>query len=152
ELQSRWQLTATQISSWDNVYLPTNRDYNTSVYFVEHSMRGHQAADYVASSQAMFRDWARRMYDCLRGSGVSTTITVGQDFSLGRPSAQFFHAATDYTCCHPWWMDLHPTHMWLEMLPHKPFVLQEVGAMPQRRWGSFETVRGDNSEAAAHLE
>ncbi|RAQ97702.1 beta-galactosidase [Thermogemmatispora tikiterensis] len=129
QLQLRWRETPAELSSWEQLRLPREADYSTSVR--DTTARAMlKVADYTRFSQEMFVTWARRMYRAIRAAGSQTLIGVGQDEAGARIAPQFYATAVDYTTTHPWWnVDDLLWDMLLDKTPERPNLIQETGVM-----------------------
>ncbi|WP_376794053.1 beta-galactosidase [Thermogemmatispora sp.] len=129
QLQLRWRETPADLPSWEQLRLPRETDYSTSVR--DTTARALlKVADYTRFSQEMFVVWARRMYRAIRAAGSQTLIGVGQDEAGARLAPQFYAEAVDYTTTHPWWnVDDLLWDMLLDKTPERPNLIQETGVM-----------------------
>lgn len=129
ELRRRWRETPADLPSWEELRLPHEHDYATSVR--DTTLRASlKVADYTRFSQEMFTRWAARMYRAIRAAGSQTLVGVGQDEAGARLAPQFYAAAVDYTTTHPWWnVEDLLWDMLLDKTLERPNLIQEIGVM-----------------------
>ncbi len=130
DLQLRWRQTPADLASWEQVTLPTLRDYSFSLADNTAAHNMLKVMDYTHFSQEMFASWATDMYATIRASGNHMLIGVGQDEGRTRPAPQFYAASVDYTTTHPWWnTDDLLWDMLLDKTLDTPNLIQETGIM-----------------------
>ena len=105
-LSIAWAVTPDELSSFDNVPLPSEADLTFDRYGNPRQVR---AVDYGLFAQEMFADWVRSMVTAIRNTGSKQLVDVGQDEGgvKDRVLNQFYAAAggVSFTTNHTYWQD-----------------------------------------------
>lgn len=131
-LQERWNMTPSQLPSFDAVVPPEKDQINFSVHDMTAGKKGTRWLDYTLFTMDMHNRWAEELSRTIRSISPKQMVTVGQDEALGaqRPSPLFYADSVDYTTVHSWWlMDQLVWDGIFAKSPHKPNLVQETGIM-----------------------
>ncbi|SFS87298.1 alpha-amylase family protein [Paenibacillus sp. BC26] len=130
-LQERWNMTPSELPSFESVKLPEASEisFGTTNTLKKH---GGPWLDYTLFTMDMHNRWASQLVATIRAIQPKQLVTVGQDEGLGaqRPSPFFYAQEVDYTTVHSWW--LMDNLVWdgiFAKAPDKPNLIQETGIM-----------------------
>ncbi|QGQ99737.1 glycoside hydrolase [Paenibacillus psychroresistens] len=131
-LQERWNMTHSQLPSFEAAVPPEAEEINFDVQDMHQGKKGTRWLDYVLFSMEIHNRWAKQLYTAIKAVCPNQLVTVGQDEGLGaqRPSPFFYAEAVDYTTVHSWWFNDHL--LWdgiFAKTHHKPNLIQETGIM-----------------------
>lgn len=150
-LGAAWAVPPTQLSSFDNVPLPSEADLKFDRYGNANQVR---AFDYNLFAQDMFTHWVRGMVAAIRGTGSKQLTDVGQDEGgvTNRLLDQFFvKGGVSFTVNHTYWQD--DALLWDSVAAKRPGVPEftgETGYQPV--WSPDGTWRYDELTGAPLIE
>lgn len=131
-LQTRWNMTPTELDDWSQAALPEPIDINFSTRDMQRAKRGQRWLDFCLFTTDVLNQWATEMRKTIRAAHPDALVTIGQDEALAgqRPSPHFYAQVVDYTTVHTWWQNDHLVWSGLfTKTPNKPNLTQETGVM-----------------------